>query len=75
MNIVLNGELIATKPVRIVKSDEKVSEYLLDDGTLLKVRTVITQVFRFEGKHDVNGQPLYHVNWHVIPVTEPGEQL
>lgn len=72
MNIVLNGESLATQKVPVVKSDEKVSEYLLEDGTTLLVRTVITGVYRFEDKQDAHGNPIYHVNWHVIPTTEPG---
>ena len=38
------------------------SEYLLSDGTLLRVRPVLTDVVRFE---DDDGQPRYSV-WHEL---------
>lgn len=38
------------------------STYRLSDGTTLKLRTMVTGVFRFEGEHDQMGNPVYTVN-------------
>jgi hypothetical protein len=73
MKIPLNGELVSAHRMEVVKSDEKISEYLLKNGTILRIRTVLTGVFQFEDKKDDCGNPIYHVNWHVISTTEPGE--
>lgn len=35
------------------------NEYLLDDGTVLKLKPVATEVFKVEGQFDVEGNPVY----------------
>ena len=35
------------------------NEYLLDDGTILKLKPVATEVFRVEGRWDAEGNPVY----------------
>ncbi len=35
------------------------NEYLLDDGTILRNKSVLTDIVRVEGKYNEEGQPLY----------------
>lgn len=38
------------------------NEYLLDDGTVVRLKPVVTSVLRAEGITDENGDPVYMVN-------------
>jgi hypothetical protein len=35
------------------------NEYLLDDGTILKLKPIATEVFRLEEQYDPDGNPIY----------------
>lgn len=51
------------------------NEYLLDDGTVLRLKPVVTQIIRIEGLYDHNGDPAYQVqSMNVVTVSAP-EQL
>lgn len=49
-----NAELI-----EILKADEKPSVYDLDDGTQLRLRTAVVEVWRVIGERDPDGNPMY----------------
>jgi len=40
---------------------ENFSTYILHDGTSLKIKAVLTEVFRIEGEYQPNGDPVYGV--------------
>jgi len=42
-------------------SGEYWNEYLLDDGTVARVKVVVTSVYRVDGQVDHKGQPAYMV--------------
>lgn len=51
------------------------NEYLLDDGTVIRVKLVVTGVCRLDGKVDEKGQPAYLVNSkNVLAVSAAGEE-
>ncbi|MHB1098101.1 MAG: hypothetical protein ACYCZR_00975 [Burkholderiales bacterium] len=72
MQHLLNGEQLKTTRRTVVKSDEKVSEYLLDDGTIIRLRTVLTGAYQYDGKTDEHGNPIYYLTWQVVQTAEPG---
>lgn len=72
MQHLLNGERLKTTRKNVVKSDEKISEYLLEDGTVIRLRTVLTGAYQYDGKVDEHGNPIYYITWHVIQTAEPG---
>jgi hypothetical protein len=37
------------------------NEYLVDDGSVLRLKIVVTEVNRLEGEYDDEGQPVYAV--------------
>jgi hypothetical protein len=46
--------------------------YELSDGTVLKVRTILTNVMRIEGEYDQSGNPVYVVSsQNVIQANAP----
>jgi hypothetical protein len=38
------------------------NEYLLDDGTVVRMKAVVTEVLRIDGRYDREGNPVYAVN-------------
>ena len=50
------------------------NEYLVDDGSLIKMKLVVTEVLRVEGHYDATGNPLYIVqSTNVVAVDVPEE--
>ena len=50
------------------------NEYLLDDGTVLKLKIVVTDVVRVDGHFDQSGNPVYVVqSTNVVAVDAPDE--
>ncbi len=54
------GEINATA-LDINSSQETWNQYLLSDGTVLKLKVVVTEAIRADGHYDNNGDPLYMV--------------
>jgi hypothetical protein len=48
------------------ESGERWNEYILHDGTKLKVKAVLAEVLRIEGQYAPNGDPLYTVNASLV---------
>mgnify|MGYP001602353913 FL=1 len=51
------------------------NEYLLDDGTILKLKPVATEVMRIDGVFDAQGQPVYVVMTTNIVTANAPEHL
>jgi hypothetical protein len=47
--------------VPILKSSEGFNEYTLEDGSVLKVKSVATSIMRVEGQFLPDGRPIYMV--------------
>jgi hypothetical protein len=48
------------------------NEYLVDDGSVIKIKFVATEVMRLEGEHDAFGNPVYFVqSTNVMSVDAP----
>lgn len=72
IKINFGSELVEAEPVSINQSNEYFNQYLLEDGTLLKMKLVATKVFRIEGRFDQEGNPLYFVqSTNVLSVDSP----
>jgi hypothetical protein len=60
--------------IPVNNTTENWNEYLLDDGTVLKIKIVLTEVMRVEGEFDPQGNPMYLVNSQpVVNVDAPDE--
>ena len=58
--------------LRSIKEMEKWNQYLLDDGSLIKMKPVATKVLRVEGKFDEEGSPVYLVkSTNIMSVSAP----
>jgi hypothetical protein len=63
--ITVFGHEIDVSDVPIVKADERFNFYVLEDGTVLRVKSVATAMLRVEGQFLPDGNPIY------IVVTSP----
>lgn len=66
----VDGLEIKFKPVR-----EDWNEYDLDDGSTIRMKTVVAEVFRIEGHYDNDGNPAYYVKSANMIVTKSPDQL
>lgn len=69
-----NGEQIEADVIGYRANAEHWNEYLLDDGTVLRLKPVVTEILRVEGQYDQNGNPGYIVQaTNVTAVDAPDE--
>jgi hypothetical protein len=53
------GQEIEAEVVGFRSSGEHWNEYLLDDGTVFKIKLVVTEIARVTGQYDAKGDPVY----------------
>ena len=51
------------------------NEYLLDDGSLLRMKSVVTEVARLDGQYDAEGNLIYVVNSTNVTHVSAAEDL
>jgi hypothetical protein len=56
-----NGKQVEGEQVEIEKSQEYWNEYILSDGNILRFKTVVTEIYQYEGIDPVSGVPNYLV--------------
>lgn len=54
-----DGLEVDATPIEINQASEQWSHYLLEDGSTLKVKLVITKISRLDNNYDVEGNPVY----------------
>lgn len=55
------GHEVDVSDVPIVKADERFNLYVLEDGTVLRVKSVATSMLRVDGQYLPDGNPIYIV--------------
>ena len=71
-----DGQLHDAVPVGFQNpSGEYWNEYVLDDGTLVRLKPVVAEVLRIEGKYDPEGNPLYAVKTQNVVVIDAPEKI
>jgi hypothetical protein len=72
VKINFGGEEVEATPIEISQAGEQWNQYLLDDGTMIKMKLVATKVLRIDNKYDKEGNPVYFVqSTNVISVAAP----
>lgn len=61
--------------IDIQQSSDHWNQYLLGDGTVLKMKVVVTEVWRIEGEWDQEGNPIYVVKSQNVLSASPPEEL
>ncbi|MBU4252745.1 MAG: hypothetical protein Q8N62_05600 [Candidatus Omnitrophota bacterium] len=59
IKINFGGEEVEAWPIDINQTSEYWNQYLLDDGTVIKMKLVATKALRVDNKYDQEGNPLY----------------
>lgn len=54
-----NGREVDATPIEINQASEQWNHYLLEDGSTLKVKLVITKVSRLDNEYDAERNPIY----------------
>lgn len=55
------GRTVEGVEVSVQSSQEPWAEYLLTDGSVVRMKIVATDFVRLDGEHDSNGDPIYVV--------------
>lgn len=51
------------------------NEYLLDDGTIIKLKVVATEIFKIDERYDNEGNPVYVLKSRNVLVVNTPEEL
>jgi hypothetical protein len=71
----LGEEEVTAEEIDFEVEREAWNTYALGDGTALKVKSVVAEVLRIDGKYAPNGDPVYLVNSSVVVNTNAPEHL
>ncbi len=68
-----NGPMPVTE-MSFRASGEHWNEYLVDDGTVIRLKLVVTEVLRLDGQYDQEGNPAYIAkSANVVAISAPEE--
>ncbi len=71
----VDGKMHPVTSVDIDESIERWNEIRLSDGTVLRMKIVVVEVFRFDDQHDADRNPVYSVkSSNVLVVGEAAPQ-
>ncbi|MFA6600827.1 MAG: hypothetical protein WCU74_07450 [Candidatus Omnitrophota bacterium] len=72
VTINFGGRQVEAAPVDVNQSSEKWNEYLLEDGTVLKMKLILKKVLRVDNEFDGEGNPVYVMqSTNVNTITAP----
>lgn len=70
----MGGKQVQATAIDVNQSGEKWNEYLLEDGTVLKMKLVLKKVYRVDGEYDEEGNPVYVMqSTNVTSVSAPSD--
>lgn len=70
-----NGGSVDAEQIEITQSSEHWNQYILDDGSILKLKPIATKVLRLKGQHDQSGNPIYFIQSNNVVAVECPEEL
>jgi hypothetical protein len=66
------GEMVEATIMPFQSGAENWNEYLVDDGSVVRIKLVATEILKVEGQYDQHGNPLYVVgSTNLSVVTSP----
>ena len=54
---------------------ENWNEYLIDDGTVVRMKLVVTEIVRVDGEYDKDGNPTYLIRSTAVPAISAPDDL
>ena len=70
-----DGEMKEVTVLNFNPTAEHWTEVFVDDGTVIKLKLVITDVYRVDGEYDAEGNPVYSVRSQNILRVDSPEKL
>lgn len=70
-----DGSFVEGTPIPFQTGGEHWNEYLVEDGSVLRVKLVATEVIRVDGQYDQEGNPLYVLNSTQVLVASSPDDL
>ena len=72
----VTGEMVDATEMGHRSNGEHWNEYLLDDGTVLRIKLVVTNVVRIDDEYNMKGEPIYMIDSsNVVSVSVPEELM
>lgn len=69
-----DGQEVEATVMTFQEGGEHWNEYIVGDGTLVRMKLVATEVLRLDGEYDLEGNPIYLINsTNVTHVSAPDE--
>jgi hypothetical protein len=62
MKVVINGAEVNVERLTATTNTEQWCQYTLSDGTVIRIKPVLTGVLRLEGQWNDSGDPIYHLS-------------
>ncbi|MBA2510173.1 MAG: hypothetical protein H0X19_00320 [Rubrobacter sp.] len=70
-----DGRTVEGSSVPFQTGGEHWNEYLIEDGSMLKVKLVATDIIKVDGEYDDQGNPLYALHSTQVVVVDSPEDL
>ena len=70
-----NGRQVAAVLVAVNQSNERWNDYLLDDGSTIRIKVIVNKVYRVDSERTPEGDPVYVVQSQNFLSTEVPEEL
>ena len=69
-----DGRVVEGTVMSFQTGGEHWNEYLVDDGTIVRVKLVVTDIIRLDGEYNAKGDPIYTVeSTNVSAISAPEE--
>ncbi len=69
------GHEVDATEIEFQTRKEDWNEYQLMDGTVIKMKLVVSEIFRIDGAYDTEGNPTYQIKSTNLPVVKPPDAL
>jgi hypothetical protein len=69
------GEEVEAEVVGFRATGEHWNEYLLDDGTVFKIKLVVTEIARVKDRYDAKGDPIYAATHTQVTAVDAPENM
>ena len=74
IQIDFQGKKVWAEVMPVQQSQENWNQYLLSDGSVVRMKTVVTDVLRIENDYDPEGNPIYFIkSANILSVNAPDE--
>lgn len=71
MKVTHQGKEVEVTPVEIISQEEQWNQYQLLDGTVVRLKVVVTEILKVVGQFDNFGNPVYLVRSDNVTMTRP----